>query len=110
MIVTSELGAAVAAVVARHALEGRPIGLNLFGDTLAMPLSTVQDGAVPGVGGNPLHVAGVCGKNPHDSRLAIDRLHPPGPRRPVHDDRDSRQRLLARQQRRADGCCRASRV
>ena len=53
MVVTSELGAAVAAVVARHALEGRPIGLNLFGDTLAMPLSTAQDGAVPGVSGNP---------------------------------------------------------
>ena len=45
MVVTSELGAAVAAVVARHALEGRPIGLNLFGDTLAMPLSTANEGA-----------------------------------------------------------------
>ena len=45
IVVTSEFGAAVAAVVARHVSEGRSIGLNLFGETLAMPLTTAREGA-----------------------------------------------------------------
>jgi Subtilase family len=62
IIVTSELGAAVAAVAARHALEGRAIGLNLFGETLAMPLSTAQEGTVPGIGNNPFNWQAFAGR------------------------------------------------
>lgn len=53
IIVTSEMGAAVAAIAVRYALAGRSIGLNTFGQTLNMPLSTSQEGPVPGVGNNP---------------------------------------------------------
>ena len=62
MIVTSELSAAVAAVVARHALEGRSIGLNQFGRPLAMPLSAAQEGSVPGAGSNPFSWQAFAGK------------------------------------------------
>ena len=53
LYVSSEFGASVAAVVARHALDGRSIGLNQFGVTTAMPLSTATEGPVPGAGANP---------------------------------------------------------
>jgi len=62
IVVSSEIGAAVAAVVARHALEGRPIGLNVFGDTLAMPLTTAADGAIPAIGSNPFAWAAFAGR------------------------------------------------
>ena len=51
--VTSEIGAAVAAVAAHYASEGRTIGLNLFGQALAMPLSTIREGPVPIAGSAP---------------------------------------------------------
>ncbi len=47
--ITSEVGATVAAIVARHAMDGRPIGLNLFGEKLAMPLTTIAEGPLPSV-------------------------------------------------------------
>ena len=53
VIVTSELGAAVAAVAERYALEGHSIGLNLFGKTTAMPLATAQEGPINGAGNDP---------------------------------------------------------
>lgn len=40
---SSEMGAAGAALTARFALDGRPIGLNLFGEPLARPLSTATE-------------------------------------------------------------------
>ncbi len=62
-MVTSELGAAVVAAVAvHHALEGRSIGLNLFGETLAMPLSTAQEGPIPVVGNNPFNWQAFTGR------------------------------------------------
>ena len=53
LTITSEVGATVAAIAARHGLEGRAIGLNFFGQKLAMPLSTATEGALPGIGSNP---------------------------------------------------------
>src|SRR4051794_21005076 len=52
-VVTSPMALAVAAIAVRHAMEGRPIGLNQFGRTLAMPLSSAGEGAMPIVGNNP---------------------------------------------------------
>lgn len=67
--ITSETGATVAAIVARHALDGRPIGLNLFGEKLAMPLSTITEGPLPptdagkpAVGSNPAAWQAFAGK------------------------------------------------
>jgi len=62
-VVTSPMACAVAAVAARHAMEGRPIGLNLFGRTLAMPLSSATDGAMPGVGSNPFTWPAFAGRS-----------------------------------------------
>ena len=62
IIVSSELGAAVAALAVRYAQEGRSIGLNLFGKSLAMPLSTVQEGPVPGAGNNPFNWQAFAGR------------------------------------------------
>ncbi|MFC0624597.1 S8 family peptidase [Kribbella deserti] len=59
---TSEQGAAVAALTARFAFEGRPIGLNLFGEPLAMPLSTATESAIPGAGANPFAWAAFAGR------------------------------------------------
>lgn len=53
LVATSELGAAVAALTTQFALEGRPIGLNLLGEPLSMPLATATEGPVPGAGSNP---------------------------------------------------------
>src|SRR5688572_18178329 len=43
LVVTSEMAAAVGAVVARHALEGRSIGLNHVGIPAGMPLAVSQE-------------------------------------------------------------------
>lgn len=59
---SSEMGAAVAAMTARFALDGRPIGLNLFGEPLAMPLSTATESAIPGAGANPFAYAAFAGR------------------------------------------------
>ncbi|MFI5735461.1 S8 family peptidase [Kribbella sp. NPDC051587] len=59
---SSEMGAAVAALTARFALDGRPIGLNLFGEPLAMPLSTATESAIPGAGANPFAYAAFSGR------------------------------------------------
>lgn len=60
---TSRLGAAVAALSARFAFEGRPIGLNVFCEPAAMPLSTATEGAVPGAGANPFAWAAFAGRS-----------------------------------------------
>lgn len=51
--ITSEVGATVVALVAQYVMDGRPIGLNLFGENLAMPLATIAEGPVPAVGSDP---------------------------------------------------------
>ncbi len=62
MFASSELGAAVAALTARFAFEGRPVGLNLFGEPLAMPLSTATESANPVAGANPFAYAAFAGR------------------------------------------------
>lgn len=42
--VTSERAAGAAAVVIRHALDGRRIGLNVIGESFVMPLTSAQEG------------------------------------------------------------------
>lgn len=63
IVATSELGAAVAAVVTQLALDGRPIGLNLLGEPLSMPLETATEGNVPGVGADPFAWAAFAGRS-----------------------------------------------
>ncbi|MET7280736.1 S8/S53 family peptidase [Kribbella sp. NPDC005582] len=62
VFVSSEMGAAVAAMTARFAFDGRPIGLNLYGEPFAMPLSTATESAIPGAGANPFAYAAFAGR------------------------------------------------
>jgi hypothetical protein len=61
VVVSSELGASVAALAVRHGLEGRSIGLDLLGKPFAMPLSTATESAIPRVGSNPFSWAAFSG-------------------------------------------------
>ncbi|MBA3780984.1 MAG: S8/S53 family peptidase [Nocardioides sp.] len=63
VVATSEIGAAVAAVVTLFALDERPIGLNLLGEPLSMPLETATEGNVPGVGANPFAWTAFAGRS-----------------------------------------------
>ena len=94
-VVTSPMALAVAAIAVRHAMEGRPIGLNQFGRTLAMPLSSARDGAVPIVGNNPFTWPAFAGRTVWSRRGSLS-THPSGSRQPLHVGRSPGQRLLAR--------------
>lgn len=63
VVATSELGAAVAAMATQLALDGRPIGLNLLGEPLSMPLASATEGIVPGVGANPFTWTAFAGRS-----------------------------------------------
>lgn len=63
VVATSELGAAVAAMATQFALDGRPIGLNLLGEPLSMPLASATEGNVPGVGANPFAWTAFAGRS-----------------------------------------------
>ena len=61
VVVSSQIAASVAALVAHHSLEGRAIGLDIFGQPFAMPLSSATESVVPGVGSNSFSWAAFAG-------------------------------------------------
>jgi hypothetical protein len=61
-VITSELAASLAALTVQHTLDGREIGLNVLGRPFAMPLSTAQEGPVPGAGSNPFAYQAFAGR------------------------------------------------